>query len=69
MVVDGTAIIFKVVLSLPKPSQTTFWTSKPIFQNFDPLIFLLWVYNLFFVSNFPSRPLEVVRVDLSLIHI
>ena len=50
MVADGTAIIFDVILSLPTPSKDKFWTSKLIFQNFDPSKILLFVPNSFFSS-------------------
>ena len=50
MVADGTAIIFKVVLSLTKPSKTPFWTSKLIFEFFDLPKILLFVHNSIFGS-------------------
>ena len=37
MMADGTAIFYKVILSLTKPSKTPFWISKLILEFFKPL--------------------------------
>ena len=39
MMADGTAIFFRVILSLTKPSKTPFWISALIFEFFKPLNF------------------------------
>ena len=36
MIAFGVRIFFKVILSLILPSKDKLWTSKLIFQNFDP---------------------------------
>ena len=48
MMADGTAIFYKVILVLDLLQKTPFWTSKLIFQNFDPSKALLLVPNSLF---------------------
>ena len=48
MIAFGVIISFKVILSLTKPSKDKFWTSKMIFNLFDPSKILLFVPNSLF---------------------